>query len=214
MSRPKPLPKTSDAKPALDAGFPTRHLETTLGWDDLVLDKAMRERLGELENWIRHGQTLARNRGMARRLRPGYRALFLGPAGTGKTLAATLLGKATGRDVYRIDLSAVVSKYIGETEKNLAALFEQVRNSDCILFFDEADALFGKRTEVKDAHDRYANQEIGYLLQRAEEFEGLTIVSSTLRTNIDEAFRRRFNAVIRFSLRDPRKITDRSGQSD
>jgi SpoVK/Ycf46/Vps4 family AAA+-type ATPase len=128
---------------------------------------------------------------MAGRLRPGYRALFHGPPGTGKTLTAALLGKATKRDVYRVDLSTVVSKYIGETEKNLANLFDQARNRDWILFFDEADALFGKRTNVKDAHDRYANQEISYLLQRVEDFDGLVILASNFRANIDEAFLRR-----------------------
>jgi SpoVK/Ycf46/Vps4 family AAA+-type ATPase len=135
---------------------------------------------------------------MEGRLRPGYRALFHGPPGTGKTMTATLLGKATGREVYRVDLSTVVSKYIGETEKNLAALFDRAHNRDWILFFDEADALFGKRTSVKDAHDRYANQEVSYLLQRVEEFNGLAILASNFRANIDEAFVRRFNAIIRF----------------
>jgi SpoVK/Ycf46/Vps4 family AAA+-type ATPase len=136
--------------------------------------------------------------GMRGRLRPGYRAMFHGPPGTGKTLTASLLGRATGRDVYRIDLSAVISKYIGETEKTLALLFDQAQHRDWILFFDEADALFGKRTHVKDAHDRYANQEVSYLLQRVDEFDGLVILASNLRTNIDDAFLRRFNAVIRF----------------
>jgi SpoVK/Ycf46/Vps4 family AAA+-type ATPase len=175
-------------------------VSTALEWDDLILHQSVRERIGELENWLRHGRTLMEDWGMAGRLRPGYRALFHGPPGTGKTLTATLLGKATGRDVYRVDLSTVVSKYIGETEKNLAALFDQARHRDWILFFDEADALFGKRTSVKDAHDRYANQEISYLLQRVEDFEGLVILATNFRANIDEAFLRRFNAIIRFSV--------------
>jgi SpoVK/Ycf46/Vps4 family AAA+-type ATPase len=98
--------------------------------------------------------------------KPGYRVLFHGPPGTGKTLAATILGKNTQRDVFRIDLSMVVSKYIGETEKNLSSLFDRARSKDWILFFDEADALFGKRTNVRDAHDKYANQEVSYLLQK------------------------------------------------
>ncbi|MBI1181885.1 MAG: AAA family ATPase [Alphaproteobacteria bacterium] len=184
--------------PAFGAEFPARRIATALSWDDLVLDGPTRERIGELENWVRHGRTLMQDWAMAGRLRPGYRALFHGPPGTGKTLTATLLGKATGRDVYRVDLSTVVSKYIGETEKNLATLFDQARNREWILFFDEADALFGKRTSVKDAHDRYANQEISYLLQRVEEFDGLVILASNFRANIDEAFLRRFNAIIRF----------------
>jgi hypothetical protein len=184
--------------PAFGASFPARRIATSLDWQDLILDDTVQERIGELENWVRHGRTLMQDWGMAGRLRPGYRALFHGPPGTGKTLTAALLGKATKRDVYRVDLSTVVSKYIGETEKNLANLFDQARNRDWILFFDEADALFGKRTNVKDAHDRYANQEISYLLQRVEDFDGLVILASNFRANIDEAFLRRFNAIIRF----------------
>jgi SpoVK/Ycf46/Vps4 family AAA+-type ATPase len=134
------------------------------------------------------------------RLRPGHRALFHGPPGTGKTLAASLLGRISGREVYRVDLSTVVSKYIGETEKNLAGLFETAQNRDWILFFDEADALFGKRTNVKDAHDRYANQEVSYLLQRVEDYDGLAVLATNLRANMDEAFLGRFDTVVRFSL--------------
>jgi SpoVK/Ycf46/Vps4 family AAA+-type ATPase len=135
---------------------------------------------------------------MGRKLKPGYRALFYGPPGTGKTLTATLLGKYTGREVFRVDLSTVVSKYIGETEKNLANLFEKAQHKDWILFFDEADALFGKRTNVKSAHDRYANQEVSYLLQRIEDFPGLVILASNFKANMDDAFLRRFNAIIKF----------------
>ncbi|MNZ34873.1 ATP-dependent zinc metalloprotease FtsH 1 [compost metagenome] len=188
--------------PAFGTRFPARRIATALDWDDLVLEAEVQQRIAELEHWVRHSRTLMHDWAMAGRLRPGYRVLFHGPPGTGKTLTATLLGKATGRDVYRVDLSTVVSKYIGETEKNLAALFDQARNRDWILFFDEADALFGKRTSVKDAHDRYANQEISYLLQRVEEFDGLVILASNFRTNIDDAFLRRFNAIIRFPFPD------------
>lgn len=186
--------------PAFGADFPARRISTVLGWEDLVLTDSAQEQISELENWVRHGQTLMQDWGMAGRLRPGYRALFHGPPGTGKTLTATLLGKATGRDVYRVDLSTVVSKYIGETEKNLSSLFDQAANRDWILLFDEADALFGKRTSVKDAHDRYANQEVSYLLQRVEDFDGLVILSSNFRANMDDAFLRRFNAIIRFPM--------------
>ncbi len=186
--------------PAFGSAFPARRIHTALEWDDLILEPEVLGRIGELESWVRHRHTLMQAWRMAGRLRPGYRALFHGPPGTGKTLTASLLGKATGREVYRVDLSGVVSKYIGETEKNLAALFDQARNRDWILFFDEADALFGKRTGVKDAHDRYANQEVSYLLQRVEEFDGLVILATNLRANIDDAFQRRFNAIIRFPL--------------
>lgn len=186
--------------PAFGADFPARRINTVLGWDDLVLTDSAQEQISELENWVRHGQTLMQDWGMAGRLRPGYRALFHGPSGTGKTLTATLLGNATGREVYRVDLSTVVSKYIGETEKNLSSLFDQAANRDWILIFDEADALFGKRTSVKDAHDRYANQEVSYLLQRVEDFDGLVILASNFRANMDDAFLRRFNAIIRFPM--------------
>ena len=186
--------------PAFGAAFPARRISTVLDWDDLILAPAVRGQITELENWVRHGRTLMGEWGMAGRLRPGYRVLFHGPPGTGKTLTATLLGNSTGREVYRVDLSTVVSKYIGETEKNLAALFDRAGNRDWILFFDEADALFGKRTGVKDAHDRYANQEVSYLLQRVEDFDGLVILASNFRANMDEAFLRRFNAIIRFPM--------------
>ena len=129
----------------------------------------------------------------------GYRALFYGPPGTGKTLAATLLGKATKQPVFRIDLSMVVSKYIGETEKNLGKLFDEAENKKWILFFDEADALFGKRTQTKGANDRYANQEVAYLLQRIEDFSGLVILATNIQSNIDDAFSRRFQAMIHFA---------------
>jgi SpoVK/Ycf46/Vps4 family AAA+-type ATPase len=137
---------------------------------------------------------------MHKKIKPGHRVLFWGPPGTGKTLTATLLGKATKRDVYRIDLSKVVSKYIGETEKNLANVFDQAENKDWILFFDEADALFGKRTNVSNAHDRYANQEVSYLLQRIEDFPGVVILASNMKGNLDEAFTRRFQAMIHFPM--------------
>ena len=115
-------------------------------------------------------------------------------------MTASLLGKYTNRDVYRIDLSLVFSKYIGETEKNLSKLFDRAENKDWILFFDEADALFGKRTGVRDAHDKYANQEVSYLLQRIESHAGLVILASNMKSNIDAAFTRRFNAIIEFEI--------------
>jgi hypothetical protein len=188
--------------PSFGAAFPAKSISTQLDWDDLILGDAVREQIGELEKWVSHGRALTESWGMGGRLRPGYRALFHGPPGTGKTLTATLLGKATGRDVYRVDLSTVVSKYIGETEKNLSALFDRAQNKDWILFFDEADALFGKRTSVKDAHDRYANQEVSFLLQRVEDFDGLAILASNFRANMDDAFLRRFNAIIPFPMPD------------
>jgi len=188
------------ASPSFSAAFPARRLETALDWADLILEPGTQAQLEEICRWLRHRTALAERAMPPGRLRPGYRALFHGPSGTGKTLAAGLLGKVSGREVYRVDLSTVVSKYIGETEKNLAGLFATAQNRDWILFFDEADALFGKRTGVKDAHDRYANQEVSYLLQRVEDYDGLAVLATNLRTNIDDAFLGRFDAVVRFSM--------------
>jgi SpoVK/Ycf46/Vps4 family AAA+-type ATPase len=130
----------------------------------------------------------------------GYRVLFYGPPGTGKSLTATLMGKECGKNVYRIDLSQIVSKYIGETEKNLSSLFQLSENKNWILFFDEADALFGKRTEMTDAKDKYANQETSYLLQRIEDFQGLIILATNFKPNIDSAFLRRFQSIVYFKI--------------
>jgi SpoVK/Ycf46/Vps4 family AAA+-type ATPase len=132
----------------------------------------------------------------------GVSALFSGPPGTGKTLAAQIVAKELGIDLYRIDLSTIVSKYIGETEKNLEHIFNEAQTSNAILLFDEADAIFGKRSEVKDAHDRYANIEVGYLLQRMEAYDGVAILATNLRANLDEAFTRRLQFIINFPFPD------------
>jgi len=190
-------------RPNFDREFPAKRINTPLEWEDLVLDQNIVDQIDEIKTWIEHEHTIMNDWGMSRKLKPGYRALFHGPPGTGKTLTACLLGKLTGREVYRIDLSMVVSKYIGETEKNLSKIFEQAEFKNWILFFDEADALFGKRTKVEDAHDRYANQEVSYLLQRIEDFAGLIILASNFRTNLDDAFSRRFQNVINFPMPRP-----------
>jgi len=132
----------------------------------------------------------------------GLNALFAGPSGTGKTMAAGIIARELKLDLYKIDLSAVVSKYIGETEKNLSKIFAEAETSNAILFFDEADALFGKRSEVRDSHDRYANIEIAYLLQKMEEYEGITILATNLRKNLDDAFVRRIKFIIEFPVPD------------
>ena len=189
--------------PKFSSDFPAERVTTTLEWDDLVLPTSTLRQIEEINNWIQHHNTMLNDWGMARHIKPGFRALFFGPPGTGKTLTATLLGKNTGekeKEVFRIDLSMIISKYIGETEKNLSKLFDKAQDKDWILFFDEADALFGKRTGVRDAHDKYANQEVSYLLQRVEVYPGLVILASNFKTNIDDAFMRRFQAVINFSL--------------
>ncbi|MHA6622521.1 ATP-binding protein [Pseudonocardia sp. DLS-67] len=189
--------------PRFSTEFPAELIETEMEWDDLVLDPETQHRIREIESWVRFNDTLLSEWGMGKRVKPGYRVMFYGPPGTGKTLTAMLLGKSTGRPVFRIDLSRVVSKYIGETEKNLARLFDKAEHKDWILFFDEADALFGKRTEIRDAHDRYANQEIAYLLQRIESFAGLVILATNQRGNLDEAFRRRFQGAVSFPMPRP-----------
>jgi len=190
------------SRPHFSSSFPARFIETKLEWNDLVLNDEAMQQIKELETWVKHNDQLMKEWGMQHRLKPGYRILFYGPPGTGKTFTATLLGKYTGKDVYKIDLSMVVSKYIGETEKNLENLFVKAEAKQWILFFDEADAIFGKRTNVRDAHDKYANQEVSYLLQRIEDFDGLVILASNMKANIDESFIRRFNAMIKFSLPD------------
>ncbi|HEY6871628.1 MAG TPA: ATP-binding protein [Geobacteraceae bacterium] len=191
------------SKPRFSASFPAEYIETEMEWDDLVLHPNTLRQIREIENWITHNDTLLLEWGMKKKIKPGYRALFYGPPGTGKTLTATLLGKYTGKDVFRIDLSRVVSKYIGETEKNLSRLFDKAENKNWILFFDEADALFGKRTDIRDAHDKYANQEVAYLLQRIEGYNGLVILATNQRGNIDDAFIRRFQTIIHFPMPRP-----------
>jgi SpoVK/Ycf46/Vps4 family AAA+-type ATPase len=138
----------------------------------------------------------------------GISALFAGASGTGKTLAAEVLGSALNLDVYRIDLSAVVSKYIGETEKNLRRVFDAAEGGGVVLLFDEADALFGKRTEVKDSHDRHANIEVSYLLQRMEAYRGLAILTTNLKTSLDQAFLRRIRFVVQFPFPDAERRTE------
>ncbi len=192
-----------EQKMSYSTDFPAQLITTEMKWEDLVLEKGTRSQIEEILVWMKHGDTLLKDWDMHRKIKPGYRALFYGPPGTGKTLTATLLGEAMQRDVYRIDLSKVVSKYIGETEKNLAKVFDLAENKQWILFFDEADALFGKRTTVSSSHDRYANQEVSYLLQRIEDFPGVVILASNMRGNLDEAFTRRFQSIIHFPMPEP-----------
>lgn len=187
-------------KPQLSSSFPAQLIETALEWDDLVLNITTIKQIKEIETWLEFNDVLLHDWNMKSKIKPGYRVMFYGPPGTGKTLTASLLGKYTGKDVYRIDLSMIISKYIGETEKNLSSLFDKAINKDWILFFDEADAIFGKRTNVRDAHDKYANQEVSYLLQRIENHPGLVILASNFKSNIDTAFTRRFQSIIEFEM--------------
>jgi hypothetical protein len=189
-------------KPDFSGNFPAKLITTRLAWSDLVLDADVLDEVLAIEAWIRHGTRILEEWALGKSLKPGYRSLFFGPPGTGKTLTATLIGQAVGADVYRIDLSMVVSKFIGETEKNLAKVFDQAQNRRWILFFDEADALFGKRTATSSSNDRHANQEVSYLLQRVEDFPGIVILATNLKANIDEAFARRFQSMVHFPMPD------------
>jgi AAA+ superfamily predicted ATPase len=190
-------------KPDFSINFPAKRIYTDMDWDDLVLEDDTMEGIAEIRDWLEFGDTLMDDWGLRKKLKPGFRSLFYGPPGTGKTFTASLLGKYSGLDVYRIDLSMVVSKFIGETEKNLANVFNQAEHKNWILFFDEADALFGKRTQTSSSNDRYANQEVSYLLQRIEDFPGVVILATNLKANLDDAFSRRFQSMIHFPVPGP-----------
>lgn len=180
--------------------FPAKRIETSLDWSDLVVDAHVMEELELIRCWMNHEAYLMDELGLRKNIKPGYRALFYGPPGTGKTLTACLLGNSSGYDVYRIDLSNLVSKFIGETEKNLARIFDYAEKNKWILFFDEADAIFGKRTQTNSSNDRFANQEVAYLLQKIEDFPGIVILASNLKSNMDEAFSRRFQSEVYFAM--------------
>ena len=196
------LTKGEIYKPDFDLDFPAKRISSTQDWDDLVLTTTVEEGVWEIRNWLNFGKELKENFKFGKKIKSGFKVLFTGPPGTGKTLTASLLGKSCNMDVYSVDLSLVVSKYIGETEKNLSKVFDMAENKNWILFFDEADSLFGKRSQTSDSHDRYANQEVSYLLQRIEGFDGLVILCSNFKNNIDEAFFRRFQLVLDFDIPD------------
>lgn len=197
-----PLLNGKDAEVKFGPDFPAKKITTKMKWEDAVLNSTTTNQVNDILIWMQYNNKLLEDEVMKRKIKPGYRVLFYGPSGTGKTLTATLLGNYFNRDVYRIDLSQVVSKYIGETEKNLEKVFSKAENKNWILFFDEADALFGKRTSVQSAHDRYANQEVSYLLQRIEDYPGLLILASNFKNNIDSAFVRRFHTTVYFPMPD------------
>jgi len=173
-------------------------------WEDIILPKDIKEQLKEVCGYIKYKGTVYSDWGFDKKLSigKGLNALFTGPSGTGKTMAADVIVGEVGLDLYKIDLSSVVSKYIGETEKNLQKIFKEAETSNAVLFFDEADALFGKRSEIRDSHDRYANIEINYLLSKMEEHEGIVILASNFKKNIDGAFLRRMDFAIEFPLPD------------
>jgi SpoVK/Ycf46/Vps4 family AAA+-type ATPase len=182
-----------------------RRVEPGVGWDDLVLPPTTHRRLRELALRARHRDQVLGQWGM----RPGggrgrgVIALFAGESGTGKTMSAEVVAADLGMDLYVVDLSTVVDKYIGETEKNLERIFTEASAVNAVLLFDEADAIFGRRSEVKDARDRHANIESAYLLQRMESFDGIAVLTTNLRANLDEAFTRRLDVVADFPVPDP-----------
>ncbi len=181
-----------------------RKIEARYDWLDIILPQDQRLILREMVDTVRGRPLVLDEWGVGHKLASsaGVTALFAGPPGTGKTMAAEVISRELGLDLYKIDLSSIISKYIGETEKNLEKIFTEAESSNAILFFDEADAIFGKRSEVKDSHDRYANIEISYLLQRMEAYDGVTILATNLRANLDEAFTRRLQFVIDFPFPD------------
>jgi len=198
----------TQARPQLDALAERIHPAAT--WEDLVLPERELAILKEVAAHVRQRAKVYEHWGFAGKGQRGLgiSALFAGASGTGKTLSAEILGHALDLDVYRIDLSAVVSKYIGETEKNLRRVFDAAEGSGVVLLFDEADALFGKRTEVKDSHDRHANLEVSYLLQRMEAYRGLAVLTTNLKASLDQAFLRRIRFVVQFPFPDVAQRTE------
>ncbi|MCU0431786.1 MAG: ATP-binding protein [Cytophagaceae bacterium] len=185
-------------KPRFSTEFPATPITTNLGWEELVLEPSTAVAMDELKERLLRINDLVRF-SIFKHKRPGFRILFYGDPGTGKTLSASLLGKLLNRDVYRIDVSAVVSKYVGETNQRLSSLFNIAENKDWILFFDEGDALLGKRTEG-GSNSHYANQEVAFLLQRIERFNGIVVVATNHENNLDEAYDRRFEVGIKFKI--------------
>ncbi len=180
----------------------TNQVDSRYTWDDIILPADQKEQLMEICNQVRYHHTVYTDWGFGRKLirGKGLNALFAGPSGTGKTMAAEIMGNELGIDLYKIDLSVIISKYIGETEKNLDRIFREGKTANAIIFFDEADALFGKRSEVRDSHDRYANIEISYLLQKMEDYDGVIILATNLKKNMDEAFARRMHFAVEFPV--------------
>ena len=184
--------------PRFSPNFPAHHLTTKLEWSDSVFDSNVLTEIEHIQSWIKHQKEILENPNLSKYLKSGYRVLFYGPPGTGKSMTAALLGKSHNMEVYRVDLSSIVSKYIGETEKNLAKLFDIAENKNWILFFDEADALFSKRLSTQSSNDIFANQQVAYLLQRIEDYNGVVILATNFKDNIDDAFLRRFQSIILF----------------
>ena len=188
----------SKTKKQFTSDFPAKLVVTSMNWGDLMLNPKTTQQINDIKLWLNEVHSFKERSGADKAVKPGYIALFYGPSGTEKTLAATLLGKQYQRDVYYIDLSQDVSNYIGETEKNLRTILNEAEGNNYILFFDEADALFGKRS--KEFFDMSANQKVSYLLQLVEDFPGLIIFAANNKSNIDQAFLRRLNVIIHFPI--------------
>jgi SpoVK/Ycf46/Vps4 family AAA+-type ATPase len=186
-------------------GTVARRITPGFAWSDLVLPEDTHEIIHEFLGFARHRNRLLEEWGFEKKLPygRGVSAILAGPPGTGKTMVAQLVARDLGYDLYVIELSQVVNKYIGETEKNLARVFDEAERSHAVLFFDEADALFAKRTEVKSSNDRYANLEVNYLLQRMESYDGVTLLATNLEQGIDEAFKRRVRFTVQFEMPEP-----------
>ena len=191
-------------RPKYSTDFPAHLLSTELEWNDLILNPVTEEKITEMKDALEFRDTLKKDWGFSAHIKPGFRAIFYGPSGTGKSLTATLLGKMLQRDVYRVDLSAIISKYIGETEENIRKLLTKSEDKGYILFFDEGDALFGSRTQdVKNSNDQHHNQLVAYLLQAIENFNGIIILATNMKANMDDAFKRRFQSSIFFGPPKP-----------
>jgi ATPase family associated with various cellular activities (AAA) len=192
------LLKDRKSIPSFSSEFPAKQIESKMRWDDLVLSEQTLTELNEVRMALQQNREDPLYLDLQRKRKRGLRALFHGSPGTGKSITACLLAQELKRPILRIDLSQIVSKYIGETEKNLARVMDRAEDSNWILFFDEADAVFGKRTKTSSSNDRFANQEVSYLLQRIEDFNGFVILASNFKNNIDQAFFRRFESIVFF----------------
>jgi AAA+ superfamily predicted ATPase len=191
-------------KPRFSEDFPAHPVTTKLEWEDMVLMPNTQDKLDEVKAYLEHYDTLVNDWGMDKHSKKGCRILFYGDPGTGKTLSACLLGKYLNKEVFRVDISTVTSKYIGETSKRLNSLFNTAESKDWVLFFDEGDALLGQRknSDAGGQSSQYANQDTAFLLQRIENYDGIIIVATNLKNNIDQAFTRRFQAMVRFQMLD------------
>lgn len=197
---PLPVTEARTVPNTHDLAALARKIEPVCTWKDIVLPEDTLAQLREICQRVAHQHQVVGDWGFGKRLALG--ALFVGPAGTGKTMAAEVIANELQLDLYKVDLSSVVSKYIGETEKNLDRIFKVAENSDVILLLDEGDSLFGKRSEVRDSHDRYANSEISYLLQKMEQYKGVVILATNLRQDLDDAFVRRLAFAVHFPFPD------------